>query len=86
MTSDHWKCITLHQPDAFGVFHGEDRHATQHLVLAAPAFAQAPTTLAGRPSSTDLYARLQGGMRHQTTPEQEGQSVTESTVPVAPRR
>ena len=66
----------------------------RNLVLAA-AFAAGATraqrrpvpqhTLPVAPSSPDPYAKLQGGVPHHMTPEQESQRVTDSTAPAGPR-
>ena len=41
-------------------------------------------TLPVAPSSPDPYAKLQGGVPHHMTPEQESQRVTDSTAPAGP--
>jgi len=67
----------------------------RNLVLAAAAFAATAVraqphtgphhTLPVAPSSPDPYAKLQGGVPHHMTPEQESQRVTDSTAPAGPR-
>ena len=66
----------------------------RHLVLAAAALAAGATraqphtsahhTLPVVPSTPDPYAKLQGGVPHHMTPEQESQRVTDSTAPAGP--
>jgi hypothetical protein len=41
-------------------------------------------TLPAAPSSPDPYAKLQGGVPHHMTPEQESQRVTDSPAPAGP--
>ena len=63
----------------------------RNLVLAAAALAAGTTrarqhpgthhTLPVAPYSHEPYAKLQGGVPHQMTPEQESQRVTDSTAP-----
>lgn len=65
------------------------------LILAAAALAAGATraqqhsgahhTLPFAPSSPDPYAKLQGGVPHHMTPEQECQRVTASPAPAGPR-
>ena len=67
----------------------------RNLVLAAAALAAGTTraqqhpgahhTLPVAPSSPDPYAKLQGGVPHHMTPEQESQRVTDSAAPAGPR-
>ena len=60
---------------------------TAACALAGTARAQhaAPhDTLPVAPSSNEPYARLQGGVPHHMTPEQEAQRVTESPAPAGP--
>ena len=66
----------------------------RNLVLAAAALAAGTTraqqhpgthhTLPVAPSSPDPNAKLQGGVPHHMTPEQESQRVTDSTAPAGP--
>lgn len=67
----------------------------RNLLLAASAFAAGAAraqqhsgthqTLPVAPSSPDPYAKLQGGVPHHMTPEQESQRVTDSPAPAGPR-
>lgn len=67
----------------------------RNLVLAEAAFAAGTTraqqhsgphhTLPVAPSSPDPYAKLQGGVPHHMTPEQESQRVTDSPASAGPR-
>jgi hypothetical protein len=67
----------------------------RNLVLAAAALVTGATraqqhsgthhTLPVAPSSPDPYAKLQGGVLHHMTPEQESQRVTDSPTPAGPR-
>jgi hypothetical protein len=61
--------------------------ATAACAVAGAARAQhaAPhDTLPAVPSSKEPYARLQGGVPHHMTPEQEAQRVTDSPAPAGP--
>lgn len=67
----------------------------KNLVLAAAAFTTDATrvqqhagthhTLPLAPSSPDPYAKLQGGVAHHMTPEQESPSFTDGPAPASPR-
>jgi hypothetical protein len=61
--------------------------ATAVCAVAGAARAQHAAThdtLPPAPSSTEPYARLQGGVPHHMTPEQEAQRVTDSPAPAGP--
>ena len=55
--------------------------AASGCALTGLARAQGPTPA---PSATEPYARLQGGVPHHLTPEQEAQRVTDSPAPKGP--
>lgn len=77
------------------VIYGNPNMQRRNFVLAAAAFAAGATraqphpgahhTLPVAPSSPDPYAKLQGGVPHHVTPEQESQRVTDSPAPAGAR-